>query len=447
MSYNNFQLKIFLRVILITGASFLTVYSFNNNLVSLSILSILLILIQTASLITYLNGMQKRLINFLQQIKEVEHDFSLPENKKNPFDELHHYFEKINSIIKNARIEKEHQYHYLQYVIEHIATGLIAFDKNGKVELVNNAAKKLLKTPALLNINTLDSIQPGFCKTLQDIHPMQQKELVANIDNKLLHLSIKASLFKMKGKEIKLVSFQDIKRELDAKELDSWQKLIRVLAHEISNSITPITTLTSTLSKFFKIGEKTKKVSELNQYYIEETLYGLHLIEDRGKGLIDFVQKYRSLTKNIEPEINELEINELFENLNRLFKEKFENQEITFTTSVQPGSLNLLADKKLIDQVLINLIKNAIEALQGCENKKIKIIAFEVEDGKHIQVIDNGPGIQKDDLDSVFIPFYTTKSEGSGIGLSFSRQIMRAHNGSLEVHSTHQKGTIFTLKF
>jgi len=448
MIYNKFQLNIVFRVIFIILSSFALLYVYNNSFYYFFAVVLFLIFIQTFFLITYLNKMQRNLKSFLHQIKESEHNFSFPANSsENPFNELNFYYEQINKVIKTARIEKEKQYHYLQYVIEHIAIGLIAFDKNGNVELLNNSAKNIFKIRNIKNICSLNSIDDSIGQLFLTLSSSEPRLKVIKIADEFLHLSFKASRFKLKNKEIKLVSFQNIKPELDEKEVESWQKLIRVLTHEISNSITPITTLTSTLAKFFKKEERPKKVKELNQYYIDETLYGLHLIEERGNGLIEFVNRYRNLSKNISPKIEKFQLSKTVNKIFKLFEPKFNQRNINFAISVFPENIILTADMTLVEQILINLLKNSIEAVSETEKPAISIASYIENERVIIQVIDNGKGIEEDHIDNIFIPFYTTKEKGSGIGLSLTKQIMRAHNGTVKVKSVQDKMTIFTLIF
>lgn len=448
MVYNKFQLNIFIRVTLIVLTSFALLFVYNNNFYYSFAVVLTLILLQTISLINYLNKMQRSLKSFLHQIKESEHNFSFHANsRENPFNELNYYYEQINKVIKTSRIEKENQYHYLQYVIEHIAIGLIAFDEDGNVELLNNSAKNVFQIGSIKNISSLDSIDDSISQLLFNLTSSEPKLKVIKIADEFLHLSFKASRFKLKNKDIKLISFQNIKPELDEKEVQSWQKLIRVLTHEISNSITPITTLTSTLAKFFKKDERPKKVDELNQYYIDETLYGLHLIEERGNGLIDFVNRYRNLSKNISPKIEKFQLSETINKVFKLFEPKFNQRNINFTISVFPENIILTADVNLVEQILINLLKNSIEAVSETEKPAISISSYIENERVIIQVIDNGKGIEENHIDNIFVPFYTTKENGSGIGLSLTKQIMRAHNGSVEVKSVQDKMTIFTLTF
>ncbi|MFC2139149.1 PAS domain-containing sensor histidine kinase [Bacteroidota bacterium] len=386
--------------------------------------------------------------SFLLQIKESKNVSSLPViNPKTPYAEFNYYFEEISKIIRQAKIEKENQYLYLQYVVEHVGVGLIAFDKKGKVEIINKAAKNLLQLPNLLNVRTLDAIQKGLSDLFVKLQNRETKLTTINIGSELLHISISASEFILLGKDIKLVSLQDIKAELDEKEVESWQKLIRILNHEIMNSITPVTTLTSTISKRLKNNRDVKQKNELDQQVISETVAGLDLIAERGKGLIDFVTKYRNLTSTLKPEFTQVSVKKLFNHVKVLMGGQFESENINLILSTEPDDLSILADNKLIEQVLINLIKNSAEALNETSSKKIILHGFTEKDRTVIKVIDNGTGISHAEMENIFIPFYTTKEKGSGIGLSLSRQIMRVHKGSLKVQSIPGKETTFTMQF
>ena len=268
------------------------------------------------------------------------------------------------------------------------------------------------------------------------------------IDNLLQSILIKAAELKFESNVIKLISFQDITNELDKKELDSWQKLIRVLTHEIMNSISPITSLTSVISGYFKKKDDEHPVppEKIDHQIISKTLSGLDTIEETGKGLLDFVDKFRSLTSLPKPNLSKFTMDSLFRKCKLLMESSISNN-IKINANVYPEGIALVADYTQIEQVLINLIKNASEALSNKKNGTIHLKAFNSEEGTIIQVEDNGIGISNDIIEDIFVPFYTTKENGSGIGLSLSKQIMQNHNGTISVNSVPNKGAIFTLKF
>jgi signal transduction histidine kinase len=267
-------------------------------------------------------------------------------------------------------------------------------------------------------------------------------------DNLLQSIIVKATELKFESNVIKLVSFQDITNELDKKELDSWKRLIRVLTHEIMNSISPITSLATVISGYYKNrdDETTVPLENIDHQVVSKTLSGLNTIEETGKGLLDFVDKYRSLTTLPKPNLCKFTIDSLFRKCKLLMESNISNN-IKIISSVQPEDISIEADYAQIEQILINLIKNAVEALSNKKNGTIHLNAFYADGDILIRVEDNGIGISGDIIEDIFVPFYTTKENGSGIGLSLSKQIMQNHDGTISVNSAPGKGSEFTLKF
>jgi len=325
---------------------------------------------------------------------------------------------------------------------------LIWFDDRGEVLLVNKSTRELLNLKSLLHMSELEDIMKGFPQIIKDIRPSEHKLIKLSIGNEFKHISVKSTELIQQGKHIKLISLQDIKSELDETELDSWQKLIRVLAHEIMNSIGPITTSTTAISRYFK-NDKGEAIdlNNMNKSIIDNTIKGLEIIEDRSVGLKDFVSNYRQLSNLPKPTISEIQLNSFIENIGLLLKEELQEIKVEFNYVIKPMDLVLLADEKLISHVIINLLKNSIEAIHIVEKPRINLKIFKNEHNEIIiQISDNGPGIPQEIIDKIFIPFFTTKEEGSGIGLSLSRQIMRLHNGSINVKSS-EEGVVFRLIF
>jgi C4-dicarboxylate-specific signal transduction histidine kinase len=260
-------------------------------------------------------------------------------------------------------------------------------------------------------------------------------------------LSFKAAEFRLLDRKIKLISIQNIKMELEAEELEAWQKLIRVLTHEIVNSVTPVNSLTNTIIKMFEQDGKQLNTAELDESVIKNALEGLHSIEKRNRGLIGFVKSYRSLTRIPKPVYMAFSLDIMFRNIFALVKNELASQKIRLMMDKIPGNLLLHADEKLVEQVMINLINNAVLSLQYTKDPLIKISVHSSSHQLKIHVSDNGPGIPEDIIGNIFIPFLTTREEGSGIGLSLSRQIMRLHEGSISVKSSPSVETVFTLSF
>ena len=269
-------------------------------------------------------------------------------------------------------------------------------------------------------------------------------------DDDILQLAIFASTIKVKDKLIYLVTIKDIQNVLEEQETEAWQKLIRVLTHEIMNSITPIASLSSTLDLMLKgmVAEGNGEELHIDKESVSEIQEALQTINKRSTGLLHFVNTYRNLTRIPKPNFRQCSVNELFVNIEKLMEEEIKRYGFEFIVRVEPADLEFTADDQLIEQVLINLLKNSLHALIGRPSGKIQLLGFMNKRGRvTLQVIDNGTGILKDVLDKIFIPFFTTKPSGSGIGLSLSKQIMRLHNGTISAHSEPEVETVFTMTF
>jgi two-component system, NtrC family, nitrogen regulation sensor histidine kinase NtrY len=269
------------------------------------------------------------------------------------------------------------------------------------------------------------------------------------IEDEFLQLSIYATEFRMRGEEYVLISLQNISTELDEKEVESWQKLIRVLTHEIMNSITPISSLVATLRQMlFSNEESPLNMNDLDDEDLDGVLMALKTIQSRSQGLLNFVEIYRNLTRIPKPNFRYFPVKEIFERAEILLKPKLEQLGINFTTKVLPSDLMITADPDLIDQVTINLLLNAMDAVKDNPRPQISMLASQNLNGRiTIDVTDNGYGIKPDILDKIFMPFFTSKREGNGIGLSLSRQMMYLHKGNITVKSKPGEGSVFTMTF
>jgi nitrogen fixation/metabolism regulation signal transduction histidine kinase len=339
--------------------------------------------------------------------------------------------------------------------MDKIRTGIISFDKNGVVEFTNPEIKRMFNLDQISHINKLRNIDPKLVELLEKIESGEQKRINVKVNHNLLSLAVHSQTIIIQKREIKIVNLQDIKSELDTHEMDSWQKLIRILNHEIMNSVAPITSLSSTISGFYKSGKDQKSPEFITPRIISDTIKGLNIIEEHGKGLIHFVESYRSLAQLPKPEFTLVKIKEFFERIMILINSGFDNDNNNnkarplITSSVTPDDITLVADDKLLAQVFINIAKNSIEAFgQYKEGDFISMIALRNPDGRVVLTIkDNGPGMDADTLEKIFVPFFTTKESGSGIGLSLSRQIIRIHNGNISCDSTPGEGTTVTMIF
>ena len=410
---------------------------------------ILMIILQSSLLVNQVNKTNADLEKFFSSVQNHDSSVRFSENSKNnSFGKLHDRMNTLNTIIQNVKIQNERTSQFLQSVVSHVDIGLLSFDMNGRIEIYNRAAKRYFDVQQPQQLSSLKTTNDELFKVINNIKPGQEILHKMKIDNLLQSILVKATELRFESNVIKLVSFQDITNELDKKELDSWQRLIRVLTHEIMNSISPITSLTSVISGYFKKKDEDNPIplELIDHQIVSKTLSGLNTIEETGKGLLDFVDKYRSLTSLPEPDFSKFTVDSLFRKC-KLLMESNISDNIKIIASVYPEDIAMTADYAQIEQILINLIKNASEALSGKQDGTIHLKAFYADDAALIQVEDNGIGISGYIIEDIFVPFYTTKENGSGIGLSLSKQIMQNHDGTISVNSALEKGSVFTLKF
>jgi len=451
MDFRNYRLNIIIRVVLLSATIYLLFYTLKFNLFIAPVIVTLVIIFEVASLIRFLDKTNRELTSFLQSIRfsEFTRTFQI-EGSGGSYRELNKAFNEVMQDFQKVRTEKEESFHYLQTILQNIDVSVIAYGADGNIELINKTAKKLFQLASLKNINSLSALSGELVETLLNIKPGESKLVKVQYEDDILHLAIYATTIKMKDKLIYLVTIKDIQHVLEEQETEAWQKLIRVLTHEIMNSITPIASLSSTLDLMLKEMNENKNADDLmiGRESVAEIQEALQTINKRSTGLLHFVNTYRNLTRIPKPNFKVCKIKELFENIKNLMTDEVTKCGIDFEALTDPDDLEFTADEQLIEQVLINLLKNAIYALNGRNKGRIQLLAYRNKRGRiTIQVTDNGPGILPDVLDKIFIPFFTTKPSGSGIGLSLSKQILRLHNATITAHSRPDEETVFTLTF
>ena len=447
MVYKRFRIVISGRILLL--AAFIYLFYFlilETEYYAATFIIISIIIYQIVTLIQYVEKTNRDLTRFLDAIKYS--DFSqtfISTGLGSSFNDLKAAFNDVILKFQQARAEKEEHFRYMQTVVQHVGIGVVAFDMNGEVSLINSAAKRLLGMPYLKNIKSLERVSEQLVEVLPRMK--SGNKALIKIDNyeEEVQLVIYATEFRMHDMRYTLVSLQNIGTELEEKEMEAWQKLIRVLTHEIMNSITPISSLAATANDMLTDAEEQKHVHSESMVDIHNAL---QTIQSRSKGLLNFVDAYRNLTRIPKPNFQIFSIADLFKQIQMLMGPQMESKQIDFSQTVRPSSLELTADQELIEQILINLVLNAIQAMNGNPEPQISLSAKLDERGRIlIQVMDNGDGMLKEVQEKIFIPFFTTKKGGSGIGLSLSRQIMRLHRGSINVQSEPQVKTVFTLRF
>lgn len=449
MVYRRFSVGITIRILLITACLFLGLWLYFSQdlLLAPAILGIVVAGI-VGEMIFYVNSMNQKLARFLDSIRFADFSSSFTSDSKmgSSFREVNLAFNEVMEVFKQTRAEKEEQMLFLQVIIQHINTGIISFNAEGKIGVINNAAKHLLQIPQFRDISDLGKLSTKLLKEVMEIKPGQR---ISHKVNSNLHLIIQTTALKMGGQSWTLLSLQNINAELQSNELEAWQNLTKVLRHEIMNSITPISSLVESLRTILDEDSYVQKEGMLiKKDGFQDIQEGLDTIANRSKGLVNFVNAYRDYTNIPIPEKELVRVQDLFENVLSLMKEELKSQSVFVKTELHPKELEIQCDRDQISMILINLIKNASESMQKLADRQIILRGVSQGDmGIRIEVEDHGPGIVPEALERIFVPFYTTKKTGSGIGLAISRQIMNLHRGSLVVESEQDKRTVFSLIF
>lgn len=343
---------------------------------------------------------------------------------------------RIKDLLVKAKINAIEKEQYYELILSSVNTGVIVINRNGSVYQKNNEAMRLLGMNVLTHINQLGRIDESLPAIFAGLAAGDNRQISVSNERGDLSLSVHVSALDLQGESFRIVAIGDIGSQLDEKELESWSRLIRVLTHEIMNSISPITSLSDTL---IDIHGRDKQ---------DDISNGLEVISTTSKSLMSFVQSYRQFSSVPEPKLELFYVNRFVNRLICLAQNEESAEGITFQTDIQPDDLILYADENQISQVVINLLKNAIQALHGHPRGTIKVSAY-CDENEYVilEVANNGHPIPPEEASHIFIPFFTTKDSGSGIGLSLSRQIMRLHNGSLRLRVSNETHTVFTLKF
>jgi len=443
MGSNRFYISVLLNCLLIFGFAFLFFYFLQvrqqpSTAAGIAILALLL----TIRLIHYVNRTNRILGNFLSYMHE--RDPSLHHSVhyvKRHFAGLNESMESLIGELKENRINLEVQTHYLKAILDNVSTGILCFDDSGKIQTMNRAAGECLQTEDINNLDELDRHQPGLGARMLEMRPYTETTETILHEGKSIQLTIHSSQIKLKKERIHIIALHDISNQMEEQEILSWKKLIRVINHEIMNSMTPIITLSMAIRRKLADRNRTKPVAQINHQALEEAILSASIIEERSKGLVQFIERYKKLTSLPPMKMERFPASDLFSKMEQLFKEEFQTKDIKFTWPSQCDA-ELDADRHMLEQVLINLVKNSAEALRNREDPEIELSCYQDPDNHTcLAVRDNGEGIPQDKLEQVFVPFFTTREEGSGIGLSLCKQIIRSHQGRTHIESIPGHGT------
>ena len=441
MIFKGYEWRTIVRVLLLfltlTAAAFFLVKQWHLLLA----LMVPLVIYQVVEFLRF----QRKTHDELGQFVEAVHyrDFSRYFDEKHaPADiqPLRKGFNEINTTFKVISKEKETQYQYVQKILELVDTGILSYaTETGEVIWMNESLKKMLQLPYLKTVHSMARRDKPLFDEIMQLKPGEGKVTTVHLEKSTYKVLLSASAFQTDGKVYKLIAFQNVNEALDETESKAWQKLLSVMTHEIMNSVAPISSLAATLKN---------RISSKDTNNMEDLELGIDTIKRRSEGLLKFAETYRNLNKITTLHLQRVYVRELFANLHQLMQPTLDQKNIELEIILRDTDLSLDADPSLIEQVLINLIVNAAEAVKERAQPKI-ILSAEASSNRKVilRVADNGMGMPEEILEKIFIPFFTTKKNGSGIGLSLCKQIVLLHKGTLQVQSAENKGTVFSMQF
>ncbi len=447
MTYKKYSLGLLLRLVILTGSLTAVAFGISLHQMALIIVGAILAIVIFYNLYKFITRRFVAMDDFFESVKY--NDFSrrfVSKGAPEDLSRLHEGFNLINDKIREINSNKEAQYLYLQKILEMVDVGIISYNqKTGDVLWANEAIKKTLSIPSFKNIKFLKSRKPELFETIFEMSHLTGSSISIKVNGEKLKVLVSETVFYENEHSFKIILLQNIDETLNQNESEAWKKLLSVMTHEIMNSIAPISSLADTLQ--YQVTEKLKNPED-NTLDISDLNEAIGSIKKRSEGLMKFAKTYRSLNKVTHINRNNVFVEDLFASIERLMRPSLASKNIDLYFELSNLQLQVKMDSYLIEQVLINLIVNARDALQDIENPEIYVTAKATTDGYTvIKVIDNGNGIPQEIQETIFVPFFTTKKNGSGIGLSLCKQIMMLHKGKIQIHSEENKGTVISLLF
>ena len=451
MEFKNFRLAVVSRLALFSGLVFVAIWGFVQTdwQVTPVVAAVIAVLVM-AETIRYIESVNRELAGFLQFVAHDDFSGTIATGKTGSvFRDLETAYKLLADKFRDLNQARELNHLYLEALVEHVSIAILCLDDENNVTLMNKEAKRLFRTPYLDSLASLRRIDPRLPEQLEALADGARALIQLRIEDEPVQLASYVTEFQLLDLGYRLISFQDIRNELEQREVDFSQKLIKVLTHEIMNSVTPIISLCKVIEQSLSgsAGRAASSSAE-SDYDSDDLLRSVASIQSRGDGLLRFVQAYSSLARLPAPNPKLVDVKCLLDDTVSLMAPTLETRSLSLHSRVGPMPLTVKADPEQLQQVLINLVRNAIEALDGREDGEI-VLTAEREDRKRIiiRVSDNGPGIPEEQLENIFVPFFTTKRNGTGVGLSVSRQIMFLNRGLISVKTAPNQGSEFSLQF
>lgn len=438
----NFGVSILLRISLILLLALGTTYFFTQKYYAFSFSIFIVFLISGYTLFHYVTSLNRKMKRLFESIQYQDFAITFKADNKmgKSFKDLNSDLNAVISSFNQVRSEREATLHFINAIIQQINVGIVSYNTLGEVEISNQTANKLLRVYRLKNINDLKAEQPHIFEVLESLKPGESRLLTLE-DN---DLSFSITEIQMRGRRIRLLAIHNIRSELQIKELEAWQNLTKVLRHEIMNSVTPIVSLAETMRDIVNDEIKPTTATEIES--VNDLKEALVTVQKRGLGIMKFVNAYREFTSIPLPSKTHIEVTDLLKRVEGIFAPKVAEGNIKLSFDYD-ADFEIFIDQDQLEQVLINIIKNAFEANYTCDYPEISVRSKLKNGIKTIEILDNGTGIPVDIREKIFIPFFTSKKLGSGIGLSLSRQIMALNDAKINYQSISPQGTAFILEF
>lgn len=451
MGFKDLRIQLLLRMSLLTaliGLWFFILFRhplpFSLGLVGLLIVGLIW------ELLHFLNRSNRELKRFLEAIRFHDHSTRFELAQFGPsFRALESEFQNLLKELKGSRDQQHSQEEWMALILQQINLGIIVVNGKDQIFMMNEKAREILRIPAFTSWQRLREKRPALARAVRDFSVLGRTSFRMEQGQQSEELLLDIDQITLKGERYHLLSLSDLRNEIEQKEIDAWHKLIRILAHEVMNSVTPVASLSETLLQMLQDDKgRTKTVDQLDQEDLEDIREALQTVVRRSKGMLSFVEDYRKLTRLPAPHLETVSIQGLFKDLEHLLQKDYQQDGITLQFELPQKRLAIQADQKMIEQTLLNLVKNAYAALrESGRGKEIVLSAIMEDERVVITVRDDGPGIPEAVLPQIFIPFYSTRKNGTGIGLTLSKNIMKLHRGDLRVQSVEGEGSVFKLLF
>jgi nitrogen fixation/metabolism regulation signal transduction histidine kinase len=450
MGFKHFLVFLVLRLVLVGVVMVLVIWLLlEPGYNSATLLASIGLALLAAELWRFVSRTNRELARFLDAVRFADYSQRFDFDKAGSgFAELGRTFTRIIDEMRKRRTGQESEMRHLKALIEHIPVPLMTVHADDAITLQNNAARRLFGAAHVTRINDLRQFGPGFARAVDEAIPGDRELVTFTVEGAEYQLTLAATEIIIDGDRERLISLQDIQSEIDATQAEAWQDLVRVLTHEIMNSITPVTSLAQTAAELVDdVVRETGPESPIAEE-LEDVQSAVATVARRSDSLLQFIDSYRQISRLAPPEKKRVALADLFETVTSLAQAEWSDPGASLASNVEPSGLYVYADRDLLEPVLLNLLRNAWQATKDRDEPRIELRGRLNRRGNTvIEIEDNGHGVPEEIATKIFVPFFTTREGGSGVGLALARQVMIAHGGFIRLGNKSAAGTVFTLTF